>query len=711
MFKNITKATFYCCLILLLAGCGAREPGRPYAELVRELFDPLNAADLSVPSTRLISTYDRTGGNDDFNYFELSGPEGWKLIADLDGPGVMTRLWMTAIRPEQTIRVFVDGERSPRIEFTRAEIMEEQFPFAPPLAAWEQNCFYSYIPVTFQKNLKVMVQDRGYKGKGWPRLFYQINWTPLDETPQPFPEKLSAADEQALHTMGKNPSFAGEKSVQTLTVPAGQSASFQPLEGPAVIRELSLTPDLQKSLRGLVLEIRWDGAQDPSVAVPLSDFAAGSFSRTYFQTQFLGSTNDSLSIRFPMPFRESAKISIRNTLDRPVAVKLDADFQTLETFPESFGLFHAQWARSNPDETGHPFTVLSTKGRGRYLGCLLNVVGQDPSWWILESDESIRRDSETVPGWRGTGLEDYFNGGWYYSRALVRPFHGVLSRVPFQTSQYRLHLSDAVPFDRSIDVQFEKGPEQQSKGWMESVAYFYLAEPGATSAPAVFPPIPQNPLKEHVLMTELLNHEQIGDFRGARRMAAGLDGDLWTVRRAVYDVLLGDEPDPVEHVASLDLTDAEAVRQAELLQKFYSDEQTGLLGVFANAVCEVYLDGTRIGTTSHPQKLAVFPVELTPGTHTLTAKARAIRQTPWVQICLRTHQGDIVTSPDWEWSSPNDPWQVYGQTGVKGPPEVPHIKLLPNAFAGMQAQAVGIKPGGWGQKKPAVYLRKTFTIQ
>jgi hypothetical protein len=708
MFKNLAKAIFYCCLLLLLVACGPKQGGQPYADVVSSLFDPLNAADLSAPSTRLISTYDRTGGNDDFNHFELSGPDGWKLIADLDGPGVMTRLWMTALKPDQAVRVFVDGERSPRIEFTRAQIMEQRFPLAPPLAAWEQNCFYSYIPVTFQKNLKVMVQDRGYQGRGWPRLFYQVNWTPLSDLPEPFPENLSAADEQALRTMGATPSFVGETSAQTLTVPAGQSASFQPLEGPAVIRELSLTPDIQNDLRGLLLEVRWDGAAEPSVAIPLSDFSAGSFSRTYFETQFLGSTNEAVSLRFPMPFRKRADVSIRNTLGHPVDVALKVDFQALETFPKNLGLFHAQWARSNPDEVGRPFSVLSEQGTGRYLGCLLNVVSQDQSWWILESDESIWRDGEARPSWLGTGLEDYFNGGWYYSRALVRPFHGVLSRAPFQTSQYRLHLSDAVPFEQSIDVQFEKGPELQSKGWMESIAYYYMSEPVAVSAPSVFPSVPQNPLAEHVKMIDLLNHEQLGDLKGAQEMLDLWEGDVWSVRRAAYDALLG-KP---ETLAALTVSNPEAVEQVKLLQKFYADEKAGLLGVFANAVCEVYLDGKPTGTTSHPQKLAVFPVTLSSGTHTLMAKARAVRQTPWVQICLRTHQGDIITSPDWEWSvSPNGPWQTYGETGVKGPPEVPHIKLLPNAFAGMQSQAIGIKPGGWGQEKPAIYLRKTFEVR
>ena len=94
----------------------------------------------------------------------------------------------------------------------------------------------------------------------------------------------------------------------------------------------------------------------------------------------------------------------------------------------------------------------------------------------------LRIDGAAVPQWKGTGLEDYFNCGWYYRNPLARPLHGLLFKAPFRTVQYRLHLNDAVLFDRSIDVRFERGPDNASNGWLESVGYYYMRTPVAAGS-------------------------------------------------------------------------------------------------------------------------------------------------------------------------------------------------------------------------------------
>lgn len=75
------------------------------------------------------------------------------------------------------------------------------------------------------------------------------------------------------------------------------------------------------------------------------------------------------------------------------------------------------------------------------------------------------------------GLEDYFNGGWYYGNVLTRPFHGVLFIAPFRTVQYRVHQTDPVDFQSAVSVYSERGPDHASHGWMESVSFYYLDAP------------------------------------------------------------------------------------------------------------------------------------------------------------------------------------------------------------------------------------------
>ena len=83
----------------------------------------LNLADVSrLPLYRTgnieqLSSYDRTGGNDDGFSGKYSSirkePEGL-VIADLKGPGVVNRIW-TPTPDADTIKFYFDGETTPRI--------------------------------------------------------------------------------------------------------------------------------------------------------------------------------------------------------------------------------------------------------------------------------------------------------------------------------------------------------------------------------------------------------------------------------------------------------------------------------------------------------------------------------------------------------------------------------------------------------------------
>ena len=81
------------------------------------------------------------------------------------------------------------------------------------------------------------------------------------------------------------------------------------------------------------------------------------------------------------------------------------------------------------------------------------------------------------PFWFGTGLEDYFTGGWYYQNVLARPLHGFASQNLFRTVQYRVHLPDVINFKQSFRMVFERGPDNASHGAFESLAWYYLDRP------------------------------------------------------------------------------------------------------------------------------------------------------------------------------------------------------------------------------------------
>src|ERR1051326_4643031 len=84
-----------------------------------------------------ISSYDRTGGNDDgfSGKYSFVRKEGDGLvIADLQGPGVIYRIW-TPTPTETPAEFFFDGEATPRIRVKFIELFDgSQKPFLAPLS-------------------------------------------------------------------------------------------------------------------------------------------------------------------------------------------------------------------------------------------------------------------------------------------------------------------------------------------------------------------------------------------------------------------------------------------------------------------------------------------------------------------------------------------------------------------------------------------------
>ncbi|HEX7585927.1 MAG TPA: hypothetical protein VF373_14660, partial [Prolixibacteraceae bacterium] len=65
-----------------------------------------------------LSSYDRTGGNDDGfsgKYSYLRKENGTLVIAEIKGSGVIQRI-STPTPSEDTIQFYMDGEKTPRIE-------------------------------------------------------------------------------------------------------------------------------------------------------------------------------------------------------------------------------------------------------------------------------------------------------------------------------------------------------------------------------------------------------------------------------------------------------------------------------------------------------------------------------------------------------------------------------------------------------------------
>ena len=97
----------------------------------------------------------------------------------------------------------------------------------------------------------------------------------------------------------------------------------------------------------------------------------------------------------------------------------------------------------------------------------------------LEGDEYVWVDGETEPSTAGTGTEDYFSCGWYFSAGPVTlPAYGapVVAGDTFTVWAYRHHIPDWIPFDTSFRFAIEVGDNIKSPLYADyrTLATYYL---------------------------------------------------------------------------------------------------------------------------------------------------------------------------------------------------------------------------------------------
>ena len=717
-------------LLLLLGLTACKPPGTvPYAKLLSELTNTASIARLDVPATEMICSFDRTGANEDYNHFQGKTKDGQCILADLKGPGVVSRLWFTGVDANKKVRFFFDGEKTPRLEFSWNDLRKGVPPFdIAPLSADEQNCWYTFVLVPFKKRLLITTEEAGYQYGGVAKMYYQLNWNPMPagQTVESLSLPVDSIALKKVAEVWNDSSFGPLPSAdKEFSLPAGQSVDLWSGQGPATVKAFTIDSDVYdpEVLRNVLLKVYWDGNVEPSVAVPLGDFFGSVWQRWRAQSMFFGSIDNIFFCRFPMPFKKSARFVLENKSAQAVALKFG-----IQTGPNiEGGYFHASWRNSSANDTGVPHTVLQTTGRGRYAGCILSVISADRSFWALESDESMTIDGKKT--WQGTGLEDYFNAGWYYQNVFARPLHGLPNKAPFRTVQYRVHLTEPVLFDRTFKMVFERGPEQASHAAYESVAFYYLDKPQAADSRLENRVAPVDTLQPYTLMTDLWNFERFGDLRGQMDYIDRYSVQFKPPFKEMLDLrklVCGYEMKQISQKQLIEALSASTNAQAEALLKLYTVPGTALIQLYCNMPSELYLDGKQILRAGDPQKPAFTTVKLEKGKHVLAAVSGWQEYPKWTQVSVRTADGFLLgTSSDWKhavnpsgsWAEldfDDSAWQLVGPDSgrTKGPPEEPYVWVQPDPFVNTISQAYGLRPSApWGSKKGRVVYRKVFEIQ
>jgi hypothetical protein len=424
-------------------------------------------------------------------------------IFDERGPGAVTRLWMTTgfgvsrcIDPAIHVRYYLDGAAIPALDAPLPQLFDGSTPpFQAPLVfdrGQSSGGYVSYVPVAYAQSLRITLTDvAGTPNPCQPvgadpyqhLLWYQLQFhrLPPGVAVASFPAPANLAGFAAwLGHQGDNPWADALPSPQTANqnVAPNQTLVLASTSGSGWLRGIRLraTPADYASLR---LHLQFDGqaATDLSFA---EFFARAADATLAPRGVLLGQDAGGwLYVWFPMPYRHSAQVSVSASASAAPATTLQSEL-TFDTaaVPADAGIFVAQKSSAcgNAD-----LTLFSRSGAGRIVGLSgRHAAAGGSSSEYLEADERLYVDGGIAPRWYGTGLEDFYNGGFYFDAgAYVTPLAGASRVAPgATTSAWRMMPTDGPSFQQQVVFRLEAGatPTVVTPACAEAVAYAYVQD-------------------------------------------------------------------------------------------------------------------------------------------------------------------------------------------------------------------------------------------
>ncbi len=454
--------------------------------------------------TKMFSSYDRTGGNNDgFGgvYSQLWIEDGNSVLASMEGPGCIGRIWFTHSahrKPgllnlkKEHIKVYLDGSEEPALDVPLEELFSGNLPqFPKPLVGEGQGGYYCYVPIAYRDGCKLLVEGTGVR-------FYQITYRefPSADGVSSFQMEMSPGEKESLADAKRVWSNCGdiaelglagaEESKVDLRASSGSLGVTLP-EGPHMVRAVRLTGTAEelKGMVGAKLRFTFDSADTPSAELPVEYFFGQALDPPPYRSLLLGATDEGWYNFMPMPYRKGGSITVHT--NGPAAGVLRVTTVALDGARDDLGYFHAFYHenRSTVPDLHHLF--LRRSGRGHYAGTYLVTRGKTerklPLW--LEGDDRFTVDGQMAI--HGTGSEDYFNCGWYAVKGRLNgpdgfPQHGfpvyrLTEDNENQAVAYRWHVTEPVAYEESIVAEMEHGADNRLKADYRSAAFFYEPTP------------------------------------------------------------------------------------------------------------------------------------------------------------------------------------------------------------------------------------------
>lgn len=401
------------------------------------------------------------------------------VLLDARGAGALTRLWLTTgdgvsrcIDPALRIRMRFDDEATPRVDVPLAALFDgSTAPFTPPLVADRDAAsggYLSLVPIAWRSALRIGLvgADNGPHpciASGWKPLWYQMQYHTLA------PGSVAASFDPAADPAGLRAflAHAGDDPWHGLLAPqavggtlaAGTTLTLAQRSGAGWLRGIRL--NVPEAARAAIrLRLTFDGAV--TTDVPLADFFASPGGERPARTLLFGEdVGGTLYAWFPMPYADGVQVDLvaAATLAAPVAIGGDLYFEP-GTPPSDSGRYHAEL--SGQCVAAGDLSLYAARGAGKLVGIAARYRADGiASLGYLEGDERAVLDDATAPAWIGTGVEDFYNGGFYFDHGDYALPLSAATRVDADgtgvTAVQRLLLGDALAYTQSLRLAQEAG--------------------------------------------------------------------------------------------------------------------------------------------------------------------------------------------------------------------------------------------------------------
>lgn len=499
--------------LLLAASSSAATGPVDTPSLLREMVDFQNLARRPKPFFKqaMASSYSREshkGGEAWFDnadvgqYVRTENRNGRKehVVADLKGPGAVTRFWSANPQNSNVTRFYFDGEEQPRIEVPlKALFTGMTAPFGPDFSYLSGTGGNLYYPLPYAVSLKITVEEQEKP----LRLYYEIGYRsyPAGTAVTTFDPREASSWEDVQMQVGQalaRPEAAAapqgsEWIRRRVSIPSGETFSLPAVMGEKAVfqwsarvldtRESDNWSDPERAhnaYRFLLLDIRFDGEE--SIAAPLGDFFGSAPGVNPYENLFFTvDQTGRMTSRLLMPFRKSMNWSLTNSGRIPYTVELEM-LVGPHDFTDRDYYLHAQWGTLTR-ESWPPFDTnfLNTTGEGKVVGTVYQIANPVLIWWG-EGDQKISIDDESFPSTFGTGTEDDYGYAYGHNGTFTRPYHAQ-PRVDGpgsggHISLNRWYVLDALPYKKALRFDQEMWHWMPTRPTWTHVIYWY-AKPGS----------------------------------------------------------------------------------------------------------------------------------------------------------------------------------------------------------------------------------------